>query len=205
MAKTTAPLLSMGASGQIGKSIVASKWKGRPYMRRHVVPANPQPAPQSSTRDIFNTLGQIYKRAPALFTDPWSLFATGQVLTGNTGSAPTWGTASGGGLTWNEVTGTSQAAAINNGYICNNAGLVTVTLPSTAALGSVVRVTGKGAGGWLIAQNAGETIYFGTSTTTTGVGGSLASSAQRDSVELVCITADNDWNVISSIGNITVV
>lgn len=130
---------------------------------------------------------------------------TGQVLTGNTGSAPTWGTASGGGITWNEVTGTSQSAAVNNGYICNNAGLVTVTLPSTAALGSVVRIAGKGAGGWKLAQNAGETIYFGTSTTTTGTGGYLASSAQYDSVEVVCITADNDWVVISSVGNITVV
>jgi hypothetical protein len=81
MAKTTAPLLSFGASGQIGKSIVASKWKGRSYMRRHVVPANPQTTAQTSTRDMFNFLGQVYKRAPALFTDPWDLFATGQVLT----------------------------------------------------------------------------------------------------------------------------
>jgi hypothetical protein len=95
--------------------------------------------------------------------------------------------------------------SVNNGYIANNAALVTLTLPDTAAVGDVVRVTGKGAGGWRIAQNAGETIYFGTSTTTTGAGGSLDSTQQRDTVELVCITADTEWNVLSSVGNITVV
>ena len=51
--------------------------------------------------------------------------------------------------------------SVNNGYIANNAGLVTLTLPDTAALGDEVLVQGKGAGGWLIAQNASETIYFG--------------------------------------------
>jgi len=68
----------------------------------------------------------------------------------------------------------------------------------------MVRITGKGVGGWLLAQNSGQTIYFGSSTTTTGVTGSLASTAQRDGVELVCVTANNDWNVLSVQGNITV-
>src|SRR4051812_14224924 len=44
---------------------------------------------------------------------------------------------------WSEVTGTSQAAAVNNGYITNNAGLVTVTLPVTAALGTIIEICGK--------------------------------------------------------------
>jgi hypothetical protein len=94
--------------------------------------------------------------------------------------------------------------SINNSYIANNAGLVTLTLPAVAALGSIIKVTGKGAGGWRIAQNAGQTIFFGTSTTTTGAAGRLDSTATRDTVELVCVTANNDWNVLSSIGNITV-
>lgn len=111
----------------------------------------------------------------------------------------------GGGITWNEVTGTSQTASTDNGYITNNAGLVTITLPDTAALGTTVRVAGKGAGGWTIAQNAGETIHFGNTDTTTGVGGSLSSTNRYDAVELVCITANTDWVVVSSVGNITVV
>lgn len=130
--------------------------------------------------------------------------AAGQVLTSNgAGAEPTWEDAAT-GFTWNEETGTSANMVVNNGYITNNAGLVTVTLPSTAAVGDVVRVTGKGAGGWRIAQNASQTIYFGTMATTTGVGGRLDSTQQRDSIELLCVTANNDWNVLSSIGNITV-
>lgn len=110
-----------------------------------------------------------------------------------------------GGITWNEVTGTTQTAAINNGYIANNAAQVVITLPTTASVGSVVRVTGKGAGGWRIAQNASEIIHFGIRDTTTGTGGYIESTHRRDSVELVCVVADTEWNVISSIGNITYV
>jgi hypothetical protein len=95
--------------------------------------------------------------------------------------------------------------SVNNGYIADNSALITFTLPATAALGSIVRVTGKGTGRWTIAQNSGQTIYFGSSTTTTGTGGSLSSTLQRDSVEIVCVTANNDWNVLSVQGNLTVV
>lgn len=109
----------------------------------------------------------------------------------------------GGGLTWTEVLGTSQAMAINHGYIANNGALVTLTLPATATQGSVIAVLGKGAGGWSIAQNAGQRIYFGSASTTLGVGGSLASTNLRDAIELVCITADTEFQVVGSIGNIT--
>jgi hypothetical protein len=108
------------------------------------------------------------------------------------------------GVPWTAVTGTSQAMAINNGYITNNAGLVTVTLPSTAAVGTIEWVAGEGAGGWLIAQHAGQNIIFESATTTTGTGGSLASTVQYDSVQLLCIVANTTWSVISSVGNITV-
>lgn len=113
-------------------------------------------------------------------------------------------TSSGGGITWNEVTGTSQSAAVNNGYICNNAALVTVTIPTTAAVGDTVRIAGSGAGGWKVAQNASEIIHFGNQDTTTGTGGSLASVNRYDAVELVCIVANTEWVVTSSIGNLTV-
>jgi len=125
-------------------------------------------------------------------------------VTNGAGSITIASTASG-GISWSEVTGTSQAAAVDSGYICNNAALVTVTLPDTAAVGSIVAVTGKGAGGWRIAQNAGETIYWDESNaTTTGVGGRLDSTDDYDSVRLICITADTDWGVLSSKGNISI-
>jgi len=104
-----------------------------------------------------------------------------------------------------EVTGTSQAMAINNTYIANNAALVTLTLPDTAAIGSTLKIVGKGAGKFKIAQNAGETIYFGSSSTTTGVGGSLTADIQYGALELMCIAAGVDWVVNSSSGNFTIV
>lgn len=110
------------------------------------------------------------------------------------------------GVTWSVETGASVAGAVNRGYIANRAGLVTITLPDTAAVGSIIRVTGiNTAVGWRIAQNAGETIYFGTSATTTGVGGYIEATNIRDSVEIVCVVADTDWNVLNSVGNITIV
>ena len=129
---------------------------------------------------------------------------TGVSITNGAGSITI--NAAGGGLTWTVVTGTTQAAAVNSGYIANNAGLVTVTLPSTSAVGDVVAVTGiNNATGWKIAQNGGNQIFFGNLSTTAGAGGSLASTATRDVVYLVCMTANAVWQVVNSIGNITVV
>ncbi len=111
----------------------------------------------------------------------------------------------GGGLTWTEITGTSQALLVNNGYIANNAGLVTLTLPATAVIGDIIKIDGKGTGGWNIAQNAGQTIHFLGQDTTTGGGGSLASTTRYDCVTLRCFTANTDWIVESLGGNLTVV
>lgn len=82
MAKVTAPLLSFGASGQIAKTQVYSTWKGRPYVRRHVIPSNPQTVAQTSTRNTFSNASSVWKLMGALAISPWDRFATGQVLTG---------------------------------------------------------------------------------------------------------------------------
>jgi hypothetical protein len=93
----------------------------------------------------------------------------------------------------------------NGGYITNNASLVTLTLPNTFAIGSVIEVVGKGTGGWRIAQNAGEIIHFGNIDTTTGTGGTLTSTLRYDAIRLVATSADTEFNVVSVQGNITVV
>jgi hypothetical protein len=173
----------------------------------------------STTLSALNSAGVVQTNSSGVLAT--SNGSNGQVLIGG-GTAPTWAAitagagitvtngansisiATSGGTTWNEVVAASASMAVDNGYISNNAGVVTLTLPAVAVVGDSVRVSGKGAGGWLIAQNAGQTIFFSSSTTTTGVAGSLASTHRRDAVELVCVTANNDWNVISSIGNITV-
>ena len=145
-----------------------------------------------------------------------SSMTNGQILIGSTGATPVVGTITGtlgvtvtngagtitisgggGGYTWTEVTGTTQAMAANNGYITNNPALVTLTLPTTAALGTTLSIAGKGAGGWKIAQNAGQEIFFGTIATTIGATGYLQSTQQFDSIELLCITANTQWTVIT--------
>ena len=106
---------------------------------------------------------------------------------------------------WSVVTGTTQAAAVDKGYIANNAGTVTITLPATAAVGATFEVTGmNNATGWKLAVTTGQTIYFGTATTTVTTG-YLQSSNIYDAVRLVCNVANISFIVLSSVGNITVV
>ena len=94
---------------------------------------------------------------------------------------------------------------MNTGYITNNAGLVTVTLPATAAVGQMVRIMGLGSGGWKLAQNASQYVTWDeSSATTTGVGGYLQSTDDHDAVELICTVTNNGWGVLSSKGNITI-
>lgn len=132
----------------------------------------------------------------------------GQVLT-SSGAAvsPVWSTVAPGSNSWVDITGTTQAMAINTGYLADNAGLVTLTLPATAAQFSIMEVVGVGAGGWIIAQNANQKIIFGNTATTVGVGGSLASTNAHDTVKLIATTggASTFWTVMSSVGNLTVV
>jgi hypothetical protein len=129
----------------------------------------------------------------------------GGITTSGMGSTITITGSGSGSVTWNTITGTSSGLLANNGYITNNASLVTLTLPATAAVGATIYVTGLGAGGWTIAQNSGQLIHFGSAVTTTGVGGSLSSTNQYNTITLVCTVVNTTFNVLASIGNITVV
>jgi len=53
MAKVKAPLLSLGASGKLGNTLVGFTWKGIKVMREYVIPANPQTADQTTQRNLF--------------------------------------------------------------------------------------------------------------------------------------------------------
>jgi hypothetical protein len=153
----------------------------------------------------------------------WAAMTNGQLIIGNTGGTPTAATLTAGtgisitngsgsitvaattvGISWTVVTATTQAMAVNAGYVSNNAGLVTLTLPSTAAVGSIIQMQGLGAGGWQIAQNASQLIHIGADVTTTGTGGFLASTNQYDSLTLLCVVANTTWTVLGGPqGNIT--
>lgn len=111
-----------------------------------------------------------------------------------------------GAFSWVDQTSSSVTAAINTGYVTDNgASLVTYTLPSTAALGSEIRISGFSAGGWKVGQPASTLIHIGNQVTTTGTGGSLASTNAFDCIDLVCVVANTTWVVQNSFGNITYV
>lgn len=172
------------------------------------------PAGASIRSVIMDSSGQIGTLGAA---------TNGQLPIGNTGNAPTLATitagsgigiangagsitisSSGGGFAWTEVTGTSASLAVNNGYIANNAGLVTLTLPATAALGDTIKVVGKGAGLFRIAQNASQFVNIVSTTTTVGVTGSLTATEQFDCIDLICTTTNNGWIAHTVTGNFTV-
>lgn len=104
-----------------------------------------------------------------------------------------------------EITTTSATMTPNAFYVANNASLVTLTLPATAAFGDVIEVAGKGAGLFVIAQNAGQQIHMGSHATTVGVTGSVTAINQFDSFVIRCTTANTTWTLISSSqGSVTV-
>ena len=145
----------------------------------------------------------------------WLALTDGQLVIGSSAGAPaaanlTAGTgvsisngsnsitinAGGGGMSWTTTAGTTQAAAVNNGYVSGNAAQTTFTLPATAAVGDHVALEGLGAGGWILTANTGQTIKIGTSTTSSA--GTLTSAAGSDNVYVICIVQNTTWRVIST-------
>lgn len=98
--------------------------------------------------------------------------------------------------TVSEVTAATQTIAVNHGYVANRGTLITFTLPSTAALGDEFDISGLGAGGWIIAQNANQLIHVGSAVSTTGVGGSVASANRYDTIRLRCVVANLEFTML---------
>ena len=70
MAKLKAPLLSMGASGQFGKTIVYAPWKGLKIARSYVIPANPNSPAQQTQRGYVQAAVTTIHEALADLTKP---------------------------------------------------------------------------------------------------------------------------------------
>lgn len=103
------------------------------------------------------------------------------------------------------VTSTPTPLTVVNriAYICKGSSLLTFKLPATTLAGFKVKIIGNTCN-WTIQQNAGQFIVNGIATTTTGTGGSISSSLISDVVELLCITVNDEWKVMSSSGNLTI-
>ena len=62
---------------------------------------------------------------------------------------------------WQIVQSTTQQAQSANNYLATNAALTTITLPASPGVGDTFRLSGSGVAGWIIAQNAGQSILTG--------------------------------------------
>jgi hypothetical protein len=75
MARTTGPLLSLDASGSIGGAMTFSKWKGRNYVRKLVIPDNPKSAKQTGVRAMMSYLAQLWTSVTAPNKATWDTLA----------------------------------------------------------------------------------------------------------------------------------
>lgn len=134
--------------------------------------------------------------------------STGNTLTKNTltagsgititnGSATITIASTGGDLTWTEVN-TNTTMTVSTGYITNSASRLVMTVPALAAQGSVMAIAGNGSGGWTLAPNVGQTLYFNNSAIT--YPNVIVSSFPHDTIEIVCITANTEFDVTNAIG-----
>lgn len=131
--------------------------------------------------------------------------AGGTTVVGNAGTNTLTITVAAEGLSWNTIT-SSQTLAVNNGYICiSPGGALSLALPAVSSLGDSIRVALNGATSFTITQSAGQSVRLGFKATTAGVGGSITSTAQGDTLELVCQTANLTWLSLSNNGNPTIV
>ena len=133
-----------------------------------------------------------------------NILGAGSITTAGAGSTVTI-SVSGSGITWSTIAA-SQTLAVQNGYFCiAPGGALVLLLPAVSVIGDVIEVTLDGATSFSVTQGAGQSIKIGNTATTVGVGGSLSSTTQGDTLYMVCQTANLKWNVLSVIGNPTVV
>lgn len=150
-----------------------------------------------------DTGGQI---APDATGTIFNIGGTGCTTAGDAGTNTITWNVIGGGLKWVEILVTGPTNLdINTGYVANNAGVVGMNLPAVAAFGSVIRICGKGSGGWSLAQNAGQSIHLGNVSSTIGAGGSIASTQRYDCIELLCTVADTEFTILSSVGVLNII
>lgn len=140
---------------------------------------------------------------PSTATYPNTAGAVGNVLTSD-GTNWISSSSSSTSITWVAITA-DQTAAINTNYLCNKAGLLTLTIPTTAAVGSVIGVMNinTALGVKILSANPGQLI-LGTVSASANTG-HLDSINLGDSLFLVCVVANTTWRSYGVQGNWTIV
>lgn len=72
MALVNGPLFSLDASGQLGKAVVYTKWKGRNVVREYVTPANPRSIGQRWQRGLMGVLSQWWRTLSETLQETWT-------------------------------------------------------------------------------------------------------------------------------------
>jgi len=144
--------------------------------------------------------GDIISASAANTPEILTVGADGTFLQADSGEASGLKWASIDALNWVVEATLARALAAGEGVITNNAGTVVITLPATATVGDTFAITGI-QGSWQLAQNAGQTVHLGNTSTTTGAGGTVDSTHTRDSIFFVCVATDTDFQIINVIGN----
>lgn len=80
MVRVQAPALSLEASGSLAGALVFSKWKGRPYVRTLVKPANPRSGGQVGMRACLKFLSQDWANVPSADQASWKKRADQAVI-----------------------------------------------------------------------------------------------------------------------------
>lgn len=159
-----------------------------------VIGSNPQ-----IPTDFIANIGNAVPIANTL-----EILGVGTILTTGSGNTITIESTTS-GVSWQTISA-SQALDVDTGYICvAPGGALILSLPAVSVLGDTIEITLDGSTSFSVTQGAGQQIRFGNQATTAGVGGSITSTQQGDSIRMVCQTANLKWNIISSIGNPTVV
>ena len=82
MARVKGPLFSLDASGSVAKTITYSQWKGRNYVRQHVIPYNPSTATQVNVRLAMTLLVAAWQAESAPTQLSWNEFGKTLELSG---------------------------------------------------------------------------------------------------------------------------
>ncbi len=101
------------------------------------------------------------------------------------------------------VTSSPASSLVNTTVVANGGSLVAIPLPPVASTndGDTFNIIGAGAGGWSLTQASAQKIYFGNLSTTTGAGGSLASTNAKDNNIPATALANNTANSLAGFDN----
>lgn len=181
MAKLKAPLLSLGASQQLGKALVFFNWKGLDVVREYVIPSNPQTALQTVQRgyitaavaEIHATEAQAANPLTAEDKSAYSLLASakGKVMTWFNQAVKLWADVKVAGLvpiiySWGDVTDTDITAidmsmvineqtgstlAAGKFYVGTSKTNLSHAITATVNAGSDVNIINSDQSAWMVA------------------------------------------------------